>query len=360
MADIGLLGARMLDPVGFWSYARQDDAHSDGQLSQLRAIVGKQIILQCGDEVKLWQDIVAIPFGVDWSSEIERTIGQTTFFIPIITPRFLKSRHCCDEFVAFRRRMQAMGRDDLIFPVHYVTVDDIRASETIFGEELDALRRHHWIDFRPLVFEDAKSTKVRQWAAQLATGILAAMRRDVAARRREEEIEAKRRAEELHPQNSLGQEEAQARRQTENNRIRPETEAQRRDPEVERNRREPADSDRRAGDGQDKRPPVSGPEAPPIPSRPGFRSHVAKFGRFVFRVWLAYAILVVAGPLKEWTTIKQRRANGEQVSRLVAAAKLSTSFLVGVGGSAIALYLAIVGGIMLLFLLSSFTGHWMR
>ena len=53
----------MLDPVGFWSYAHQDDAHSDGQLSQLRAIVGKQIVLQCGDEVKLWQDIVAILFG---------------------------------------------------------------------------------------------------------------------------------------------------------------------------------------------------------------------------------------------------------------------------------------------------------
>ena len=34
----------MLDPVGFWSYARQDDAHSDGQLSQLRAIVGKAIV----------------------------------------------------------------------------------------------------------------------------------------------------------------------------------------------------------------------------------------------------------------------------------------------------------------------------
>jgi hypothetical protein len=232
----------MLDPVGFWSYARQDDAHSDGQLSQLRAIVGKQIILQCGDEVKLWQDIVAIPFGVDWSSEIERTIGQTTFFIPIITPRFLKSRHCCDEFVAFRRRMQAMGRDDLIFPVHYVTVEDMRPSETIFGDQLDALRRHQWIDFRPLVFEDPKSTKVKQWAAQLAAGILAAMRRDEAARRLEKKKIEVRRVEEPHQQGRPGQEEAQARLQTENNRGRQETEPRRRDSEGEGNTREPTEA----------------------------------------------------------------------------------------------------------------------
>ena len=33
----------MLNPVGFWSYARHDDEHTDGRLTQLRAIVGKQI-----------------------------------------------------------------------------------------------------------------------------------------------------------------------------------------------------------------------------------------------------------------------------------------------------------------------------
>jgi hypothetical protein len=27
-------GAAVLDPVGFWSYTRNDDQHSDGQLSQ--------------------------------------------------------------------------------------------------------------------------------------------------------------------------------------------------------------------------------------------------------------------------------------------------------------------------------------
>jgi hypothetical protein len=68
--------------------------------SQLREIVGKAIGLQYGAEVTLWQDIAAIPYGADWAATIERTIGQITFFIPIVTPRFLKSQYCFEEFMS--------------------------------------------------------------------------------------------------------------------------------------------------------------------------------------------------------------------------------------------------------------------
>ena len=117
----------MLDPVGFWSYTRQDDAHSDGDLSQLRVIVGKAIALQLGAEVNLWQDVTAIPYGADWAETINDTLGKTTFFIPIISPRFLKSTNCREEYAAFRRRMGQLGRNDLVFPIHYVGVEDMVA-----------------------------------------------------------------------------------------------------------------------------------------------------------------------------------------------------------------------------------------
>lgn len=170
----------MLDPIGFWSYARHDDEHSDGQLSQLRVIVGKQIGLQFGGEVTLWQDIAAIPYGADWAMTIDQTIGQTSFFLPIITPRYLKSENCHEEFVAFRQKMTALGRNDLVFPIHYVGVEDIQAADTVFGDDLAFLRRHQWIDFRPLFYADPRSAEVRRWAGALATSVLKAMRRSVA------------------------------------------------------------------------------------------------------------------------------------------------------------------------------------
>ncbi|MGD0762883.1 MAG: SUMF1/EgtB/PvdO family nonheme iron enzyme [Roseiarcus sp.] len=171
----------MLDPVGFWSYARLDDEQSDGRLSELREIVGKAIGLKLGDKVTLWQDVPAIPFGADWAETIERAIGQTTFFIPIVTPRFLKSVNCRDEFLSFRRRMQRLGRNDLIFPVHYVGVDGVRPEETVFGDDLATLKRSQWIDFQPLLDVDPKSQEVRRWASKLAGSVVNALRRPEAA-----------------------------------------------------------------------------------------------------------------------------------------------------------------------------------
>ncbi len=170
----------MLDPVGFWSYTPFDEQHSDGHLSALRVIVGNAIGLRHGGTVKLWQDVTAIPYGANWADEIERAIGQTTFYIPIVTPHFLESQYCLDEYRSYRRRMIALGRDDLIFPMHYVDVDHIRAGDTIFGDDLTALRRSQWIDFRPHFYSEPNSSSVRRWAGDFAKGVMQAMRRSPA------------------------------------------------------------------------------------------------------------------------------------------------------------------------------------
>ena len=72
--------------------------------------------------------------------------------------------------------MKVLGRGDLIFPIHYVDIERIGKSDTTFGEELALLLRPQWIDFRPLQFEDVKSSKVRQWADALAASVVRAMK----------------------------------------------------------------------------------------------------------------------------------------------------------------------------------------
>jgi hypothetical protein len=126
--------------------------------------------------------VTAIPYGANWADEIERAIGQTTFYIPVVTPRFLKSQYCLDEFKSYRRRMIALGRDDLIFPVHYVDVDHIQAGDTIFGGDLVVLRRSQWIDFRPHFYLEPNPPSVRQWAGGFARGVMQAMRRPPSAK----------------------------------------------------------------------------------------------------------------------------------------------------------------------------------
>ena len=70
----------------------------------------------------------AIPYGANWADEIERAIAQTTFYIPIVTPRFLKSQTLPRRIhVVSAANASRSAANDLIFPVHYVDVDDIRA-----------------------------------------------------------------------------------------------------------------------------------------------------------------------------------------------------------------------------------------
>jgi TIR domain len=114
--------AELPDLIGFFSYSRQDDEYSDGALSRLRDRILKELRTQLGRRIRVWQDTEAIPDGSDWSNEINRGIAESAFFIPIVTPSALASKHCRSEFEAFLAREADLGRNNLVFPLVYVRV----------------------------------------------------------------------------------------------------------------------------------------------------------------------------------------------------------------------------------------------
>src|SRR5271155_706898 len=114
--------AELPELVGFFSYARKDDEQTAGALSRLRASIQRELRLQLGREFRLWQDAAAIPEGALWEAEIRRAVAESVFFIPIVTPSSIASRHCKFEFDAFLERETALGRNNLIFPILYIRV----------------------------------------------------------------------------------------------------------------------------------------------------------------------------------------------------------------------------------------------
>jgi hypothetical protein len=75
---------------GFFSYSRDDDEDFEGTLSALRNAIHRELRAQLGrhkTNFRLWQDTAAIAIGQDWESEIRKAVEQSTFFIPIVTPR---------------------------------------------------------------------------------------------------------------------------------------------------------------------------------------------------------------------------------------------------------------------------------
>jgi formylglycine-generating enzyme required for sulfatase activity len=174
-----------LKPTGFWSYATSDDTHSGGRLSQLRLGLAAALQQQIGREpiVHLFQDIKAIPPGADWDRQIQDAIGDASFFIPIITPGFLQSEWCGREVLLFAKRQQRLGRDDLIFPIYQIDVEDfsgVRQREVYDPAVLALLRRHQWTNFRELEFEAVDGPLVRQQLRRLAEGVRSALYREAA------------------------------------------------------------------------------------------------------------------------------------------------------------------------------------
>lgn len=138
--------------VGFFSYSRRDDQHSDGALSRLRARIQDELRLQLGRDFRLWQDTAAIPEGALWEDEIKRAIAESVFFIPIVTPSAVSSAHCRFEFNSFLDREVALGRHNLIFPLLYVRVPALeREAEWRRDDVLKiiGIRQYcDWLEFR--------------------------------------------------------------------------------------------------------------------------------------------------------------------------------------------------------------------
>ena len=172
-----------LPPIGFWSYTSTDNDAANGRLSQLRDLLAKELQLKIGREpkVKIFQDVATIKHGQDWEKAIHAALNETSFLIPILTPAFLQSEWCCREVMHFHEREKALGRDDLIFPLHYVTLTPDRPGACFDAEALAVLRRHQWIDFRPMRTRSPDSEGVAALLDTFTDSISAAIFRVVSA-----------------------------------------------------------------------------------------------------------------------------------------------------------------------------------
>lgn len=184
----------ILEPIGFWSYARADDEAAGNALTDLRLALKRELMQQLGRDVSLFQDVAAIPWGAGWKEEIERAIGRSTFFIPIITPRFIQSTECAREMWLFIERQNALRelhpdlpRQSLIFPILYVDVDGI---EPVDAEAFEQVKERQFQDFTELRIDEITSPAVKRWVANVAKELCAVLRYRIAVPLTPEEREA--------------------------------------------------------------------------------------------------------------------------------------------------------------------------
>jgi len=96
----------------------------------------------------------------------------------LVTPAFLQSEWCCREVALFREREASLGRDDLVFPIHWVDTEHVDPASPADCHDkaiFDFLRSRQWSDFRPLRRRNLDSEDAGQRLETLA--IRTALRR---------------------------------------------------------------------------------------------------------------------------------------------------------------------------------------
>lgn len=195
--------------VGFFSYSREDDQGSRGGLSELRDAIQTELSAQLGrsqSDFRIWQDKDAISLGTLWEKEIGQGIYQSVFFIPIVTPRALRSQNCGFEFQSFLAREKELGRDDLVFPILYIPVPALE-DEKLWRHDpvLSIVGTRQYLDWRELRHHDSNATDVRRSIERYCRNISSALHKPWVSpdeRRRLEETEARQRAEEEQRRNA--------------------------------------------------------------------------------------------------------------------------------------------------------------
>ena len=165
---------------GFWSYVHADDNTDGGRISQLARDVVDEYEMLTGEKIELFLDKDAIEWGDKWRDEIDGGLGTVAFFIPVITPRYVRSVECRREFNAFARRLGERSLKELLLPLHYVDVpglDPKVSNEEVEDPMLHMVRDFQIKDWRELRHVDSNSREYRQAVTDIAQHLVMVNRR---------------------------------------------------------------------------------------------------------------------------------------------------------------------------------------
>lgn len=148
------------DAIGFWSYAHADNQSSGEGIHNLAQDISREYDLVTGHTLHLFFDRDSIEWGEAWRQRIDESLAETTFLIPVVTPRYFNRPECRREFLNFGAIARSRGLEDSILPILYVDVPSL--SEDSSDEVIALVARMQYADWRGLRLTDAKSAEYRK------------------------------------------------------------------------------------------------------------------------------------------------------------------------------------------------------
>lgn len=173
--------------AAFWSYAHEDDELDQKAILVLADRLRAEFSLITGEELSLFVDRTDISWGEEWRTRIDRALVQTTFFIPLVSPRYFTRDECRHELLEFDAQAQSLGVGELILPILYVTLPNFTADNP--DEAIALTARMQYEDWRELRLFDRDSQEYRRAVNALAQR-LADIASEVTVRQIDQEAQA--------------------------------------------------------------------------------------------------------------------------------------------------------------------------
>lgn len=158
------------DALLFLSYVQADDKAEGGRIVRLAEDIASRYELQTGEPLPVFTDR-DIGWGEEWKARLRRELLQTTFFVPIVTPRFLQSAACRAEVSEFVNAAAAMGTGEFVMPILYIMPPGFEETD---DEVAVLLRNAQWEDWRELVYAERSSGEYRSAVDRLVRRLAAA------------------------------------------------------------------------------------------------------------------------------------------------------------------------------------------
>lgn len=161
----------------FMSYTRYDDEYDQHYLSKLRVELGKAVRYHTGQEMKIFHRD-DLPWGAHTLDEIEDTLLEATFYIPVLTPNFFNDNDCRRELEQFLRRQKHPHSEALLLPIYYVECSVLKNEHERAADLLaQAVYPRKYLDWRDLHGKRFDDPAVRQQLKEMAIRIKEEMQR---------------------------------------------------------------------------------------------------------------------------------------------------------------------------------------
>ena len=160
-----------LQAGAFWSYAHADNEATHGRILELSHDLASEYSLGTGRELRIFVD-TDIKWGEEWRDRVDNALVQTTFFIPILSPRYFNRPDCRKEFQEFHSRASGLGVTELILPILYASIPHFTSDNP---DELIAIAaRLQYYDWTRLRLASSTATEYRTALNEMAERLIQA------------------------------------------------------------------------------------------------------------------------------------------------------------------------------------------